>query len=75
MSTDYVPVACAFHDRLEHLALRRTSCRVHYMDGPDSRVAAGIVRDILTADGAEYLILGAASTRIRLDAITAIEEA
>lgn len=72
--TDYVPVACSFHDQLEHLAMRRTRCRFHYRSGDGQASVEGKVADIVTADGAEYLVLADGGARIRLDAINRIEE-
>lgn len=70
---DYVPIACALHDRLEHLALRQQRCRIDYASGSGESHINGVVADILTADGAEYLVVAETGQRIRLDAIIAIQ--
>ena len=70
---DYVPVSCAFHDRLEHLAMRRARCRVLFGGHAEETCVEDVVTDIVTADGAEFLILGATGGRVRLDTILDIE--
>lgn len=66
--TGYRPVSCAFRDRLEQLALRQSPCRLRFRHhGRDAR-AEGVITDIVTADGGEFLLLGKTGERIRLDA-------
>lgn len=73
--SDYVPVACSFHDRLEHLAMRRIPCRIRYLAEGRELFRDGLIRDIMTASGAEYLVLEGDAERIRLDRIVGIEPA
>ena len=68
----YVPVACSFHDELEHLAMRRTRCRFR-LAGDDAVDTEGVIADIITAGGAEYVVLEGSDRRIRLDHIAAIQ--
>ncbi|MCA9737900.1 MAG: hypothetical protein R3E98_02850 [Gemmatimonadota bacterium] len=65
----YRPIACAVHDRLEHLTVRGAVCRIRYElpDGTSETVDAAI-QDLLTDDGAEYAVLSTGQ-RIRLDHI------
>jgi len=66
---EYVPVACSFHDRLEHLAMRRTTCRIRYREDGSERVVEGRIKDIVTTGSAEFLVLAEDAGRIRLDYI------
>lgn len=68
----YIPVACSFHDELEHLALRRTRCRFRLAAG-DAVDAEGVIADIVTAGKAEYVVLEGSGRRIRLDHIAEIQ--
>ena len=58
MMTDYVPIDCDQHSELELLAMRRARVRVQAR-GPVGEVLgmAGEVFDLVTRDGAEYLVL------------------
>jgi len=67
----YIPVACSFHDELEHLAMRRTPCRFR-LANDDAVDAEGVIADIITSGGAEYVVLEGSGRRIRLDHIKAI---
>lgn len=74
----YVPVACAFHDRLELAVMRRRRLILEWLDGGD-RVAERVLPvDVETRDGAEWLTLlgdDGREVRIRLDRIVAAREA
>jgi transcriptional antiterminator Rof (Rho-off) len=52
---DYVPITCAFHERLEFAVLRRQRLRLRYSEG--ERVEEGVLlpTDVVTRDGAEWL--------------------
>lgn len=73
---DYVPIPCAFHERLEFAVLRRQRLRLCY------RAEAGLTEtlvlplDVATRGGAEWLSFQAESGPsqvIRLDAIVSAE--
>lgn len=71
MTTDYVPIDCDQHSVLELLAMRRARVIVQSRR-PEGRVSIveAMVCDVLTRDGAEYLILrdpGDKEFSIRLD--------
>lgn len=68
----YIPVACSFHDELEHVAMRGTRCRFR-LAGDDSVDAEGVIADIVTDGGAEFIVLKSSGRRIRLDHIAAIQ--
>ena len=58
MTTDYLPIDCDQHSDLELLAMRHTQvvAKTKLADGGLQQLR-GQVRDVLTRDGAEYLIL------------------
>lgn len=71
MTTDYLPIDCDQHSVLELLAMRRVQlvAEARLADGGVQQLR-GQVRDLLTRDGAEYLILcdqAGQSLSIRLD--------
>lgn len=66
---DYTPIGCDQHSILELLAMRRRSvvARVRAADEADGQVRlAGRVIDILTHNGAEFLVLEQAGERLQL---------
>ena len=58
MTTDYLPIDCDQHSVLELLAMRRARIMVQ-SKSPQGTVSVveAIVFDVLTRDGAEYLVL------------------
>ena len=76
MTTDYVPIDCEHHSLLELLATRRPRVIVQSRR-PEGRVSVveATVCDVLTRDGAEYLILrdqGDQEFSIRLDRLLSL---
>lgn len=74
----YIPIACAFHERLEFAVLRRQRLRLRYSEG--ERVEEGVLlpTDVVTRDGAEWLHCrdGDGQERVlRLDRLLAASEA
>jgi len=78
MNEDYRPVACALHSEYELLAMHRTPVRLHVIDDRGAKnIAAGIVQDLLTRQGGEYLVLLDTennSHEFRLDRIVSVEK-
>ena len=71
MMTDYRPIDCDQHSALELLAMRRTRvvAEASLPDGGVQQLCAQVC-DVLTRDGAEYLILcdqAGKSLSVRLD--------
>lgn len=74
-TTDYQPIDCDQHSVLELLAMRRAQVSVVYQqDDAAPRHAEGIVVDVLTRRGAEFLVLAVGPERlaVRLDHLAAI---
>ena len=75
MTTDYVPIDCDQHSVLELLAMRRARVSVRVeAAGAELRLEA-VVCDVLTRDGAEYLILrdaGGEELSVRLDRLLGV---
>ena len=53
--SEYVPISCGFHDRLEDFALRRTVVPV-VAEHPDGSIMAfdGVIIDVFARDGADW---------------------
>ncbi|MCG8427118.1 MAG: Rho-binding antiterminator [Chromatiales bacterium] len=67
--SDYTPIPCAIHSEYELLAMHRSSVEIICSDKSTQK---GKVIDIVTSQGAEYLVLETADgqqQRIRLDHI------
>jgi len=75
MMNDYVPIDCAAHSELELLALHRVAVTIECgPDGEPNEHIEGVVVDIETRSGAEYLVVRAAggTQRVRLDRLCGI---
>ncbi len=73
--SDYTPVSCDFHDRLEAFATLRTLCRIVYQHPVQGLTEAhGRIVDVYAANRADYLRLQDGS-EIRLDWIQSVGEA
>ena len=70
--TDYTPIACAFHDRLEDAAVRRQPVRVVWRDLQGERVAQTTVDDVFARDGADWVRLGTGET-VRADRLVSLD--
>lgn len=58
MTTDYVSIDCDQHSELERLAMRRARVSVRWLPpGEAGQTTQGVVIDVLTRAGAEYLVL------------------
>lgn len=76
--TDYRPIDCDQHSVLELLAMRRAAVTLIGVDGAGAaRNINGVVADVFTRDGAEYLRLenDQGAHDVRLDRIRALHDA
>lgn len=73
MNQPYHPISCAVHDVMLDLATRRQPCvlTIEGDDGASSEVS-GIIEDVYSREGAEYLRLSDGPT-IRLDRIVRLD--
>ncbi|MCB1802736.1 MAG: hypothetical protein KDI82_13680 [Gammaproteobacteria bacterium] len=75
--TDYRPIDCDQHSMLELLAMRRAPVVLAGLDAEAGPVhVEGVVVDVLTQAGAEYLVLENADGhhRVRLDRIQSLRD-
>ena len=71
--SDYTPIACELHDRLESFATLRHVVRIEYVDdNGDVRAAEDRITDVFARDGAEYLSTGS-GLEIRLDRLETVD--
>lgn len=81
-ATDYQPVECDFHDRLEEFAVTRRRVRVSHgvgqtlglVNGSEVHIE-GLIETIYTTESKEEFLRMEDGTVIRLDKIKAIEPA
>ena len=73
MDTEYTPISCAAHDELLALATKRQRCElvVRGADGGTARLE-GVIQDVYTSEGAEYLRLNDGSV-VRLDRLVSVD--
>lgn len=72
MPTDYTPIACAFHDRLEHWAVRRQPVAVVWREGEAERSATTEIADVFARDGADWVRLGSGA-EVRADRLVRVD--
>lgn len=80
MAADYLPIACADHERLEFAVLRRQHLQLTWLseDGRTRFCERILPLDVVTRDGAEWLTIKQThgeSEVLRLDRIVAAIEA
>lgn len=69
MNGPYIPISCDMHDRLLDAATLRRECELTIAGAPgDARRIRGVIADVYSRDGAEYLQLRDGTT-LRLDEI------
>lgn len=75
--SDYIPIACIAHERLEFAVLKRQRLMLRFLgDAAAEQVATLLPLDVYTRDGAEWLKArdeGGHEFVIRLDRILASE--
>ncbi|MEM7415124.1 MAG: transcriptional antiterminator, Rof [Gemmatimonadota bacterium] len=71
--SDYRPIACSTHDRLEAAATLRTTMHVTWRHEGEEAAALGVIEDLYVEDGAEYMRI--AGHAVRLDRIKELREA
>ena len=73
--SDYRPIDCGVHDRLEDLAVRGIRCLIQVRTSEHGvELHEGTITDVLARAGAEYLVLDS-GVEIRLDKIVDFQEA
>ena len=70
--TDYTPIACGFHDRLEHAAVLRQPVEIAWRDGLAERRAQTTVEDVFAKEGADWVRLGTGET-LRADRLVSLD--
>ena len=69
----YQPVSCSLFDRIESLSVLKKMIKIIYFDNDENEKSiSGIIANIFSKDGAEFLVIGENS--IRLDKIKSISE-
>jgi len=71
-NSSYTPISCDIYDHLEIWSMRRSHCRIIYMDGEHELCIQGQIDNLQTKDSVEYLIMNDLS--IRLDMVISIND-
>ena len=69
--SDYTPIACSFHDRLESWAIRRETVEVVWRAPEAERSARTTVEDVFAKDDADWVRLGTGET-VRTDRLVSV---
>lgn len=76
--TEYQPISCVQHERLEFSVLRKIPLRLEYRQGPEKNLQIVMPLDVATRNGAEWLKFKVSGTdeivEIRLDSIISFAE-
>lgn len=71
--TDYVPISCDLHDRLEALATLRKRCQIVYRATNGETIETlNTIADIYTKNKEEFAVLGSGES-IRLDMLIEVD--
>jgi len=71
--TDYVPISCDLHDRLEALATLRKRCQIIYQAAHNETIETfDTIADVYTKNEEEFAVLGSGKT-IRLDRLVEVD--
>jgi Rho-binding antiterminator len=71
--SEYEPIDCGLHDRLEELATLRQPVRIEFRDDRgELRESRGTIADVFSSDGAEF-VRTADGDEIRLDRIEHVD--
>ena len=70
--TDYTPIACEFHDRLESWAVRRQPVEVIWIEDEAERRETAAIADVFARDGADWVRLSTGDV-VRADALVSVD--
>jgi len=71
--SEYEPIDCADHDKLESLATLRQTARISYRDDRgELREVEDLIEDVFARDGVEYLKT-AGGEEVRLDRLERVD--
>jgi len=75
--SDYLPINCTFHDRLEHWSILKKSVTIVYLEENQLRETRALISDVFAQGEAEFACLTLANTDarvlVRLDRIVSVE--
>jgi Rho-binding antiterminator len=73
---EYEPVSCDYHDQLEAAAVTKKEVEIEFDDKGVRQRERGLVGDVYTSEGAEFVRFdaGNGSLRLRLDRILSMRE-
>lgn len=72
MPSTYHPISCAAHDGLLELATLRRECDLELDEGDGIERVRGIIVDVFSREGAEYLRLRSGRS-VRLDRLISVD--
>ncbi|MCK5824563.1 MAG: hypothetical protein KAG96_04075 [Ichthyobacteriaceae bacterium] len=64
-------LSCGLYDQLEVFAMRKTEIKLSYFKGDDQVTATGVITDIKSKDGVEFVILNNSTEIKTQDIVTA----
>ena len=74
MKEKYIPISCAFYDELELWALRKTNCKIVYLNDTNERqTIEGVIENLFTKEKVEFLLLKN-GFQLRLDQLVTVND-
>lgn len=72
MKKKYSPISCDFYDKIELLALRKSTCKVIFRNANDEEeMIEGVINNVFAKNKKEFLDMGG-DIKIRLDRLVSI---
>ena len=74
MKEKYIPISCNFYDELELWAIRKTNCKIVYLNDTNERqTIEGVIKNLFTKEKIEFLLLEN-GFQLRLDQLVSVND-
>lgn len=74
MDKKYIPISCDFYDELELWALRKTNCKIVYLnDANERQTIEGVIENLFTKEKIEFMLLEN-GFQLRLDRLVSVND-
>lgn len=70
----YQPIDCNLHSYLEHFATKKEQVKISFKNAGETKMIEGVIIDIQTIKGEEFIIIEKSSKSIRLDKIVKVNQ-
>ena len=74
MDKKYIPISCDFYDELELWALRKTNCKIVYLNGTNEhQTIEGVIENLFAKEKVEFMLLEN-GFQLRLDQLVSVND-